>query len=87
MSEIHEQQSEFSALTSGTPRWVGLVVAVLAGVSLLALGVSWSAASRARNVEQSSQAALKQSVDQLNQRLARSDEVNQQLQSDVRDVC
>lgn len=86
MSEIHEQQSEFSALTSGTPRWVGLVVAVLAGVSLLALGVSWSAASRARNVEQSSQAALKQSVDQLNQRLARSDEVNQQLQSDVRVV-
>jgi chromosome segregation ATPase len=86
MSENHEQQSEFSALTSGTPRWVGLAVAVLAGVSLLALGVSWNAISRARNAEQSSQAALKQSVDQLNQRLAKADDVNQQVQSDLRVV-
>jgi len=32
-----------SANTTGTPRWVGLAVAVLDGFSHLSLGVCWSA--------------------------------------------
>ena len=72
--------------TSGTPRWVGLAVAVLGGVSLLGLGVGVSALSHANSVETSTQASLKQQNDALAQRLAKDDEINQQLQSDLKVV-
>jgi hypothetical protein len=54
-------QDSTIAHTSGTPRWVGLAVAVLAGISLLSLGVGWSALNQAKGIEQSTQASLKQS--------------------------
>ncbi len=90
-------QDSAIAHTTGTPRWVGLAVAVLGGISLLslgvgwsalnqALGVGWSALNQAKGVEQSTQATVKQSNDALAQRLAKADEINQQLQSDVKVV-
>jgi small-conductance mechanosensitive channel len=80
--------SEFqdSANTTGTPRWVGLAVAVLGGISLLGLGVGWSALNQAKSIEQTTLANVKQSNDALAQRLAKEDEINQQLQSDVKVV-
>src|SRR5712671_7404222 len=81
MSEFQE-----SATTNGTPRWVGLAVAVLGGISLLGLGVGLSALNQARSIEQSTQAAVRQANEALNQRLAKADEINQQLQSDVKVV-
>ena len=81
MSEFQE-----SATTSGTPRWVGLAVAVLGGISLLGLGVGLSALNQARSIEQSTQATVRQANEALNQRLAKADEINQQLQSDVKVV-
>src|ERR1700731_2761275 len=81
MSEFQE-----SATTSGTPRWVGLAVAVLGGISLLGLGVGWSALNQAKGIEQSTQASVKQANDALAQRLAKEDEVNQALQSDLKVV-
>jgi hypothetical protein len=75
-----------SANTTGTPRWVGLAVAVLGGISLLGLGVGWSALNQAKGIEQMTQASLKQSNDSLAQRLAKEDEINQQLQSDLKVV-
>ena len=83
MSEY--QESNFHS-TTGTPRWVGLAVAVLGGVSLLGLGVGISALSRSSSVESSTQTSLKQQNDALAQRLAKEDEINQQLQSDLRVV-
>jgi len=83
MSEY--QGSNFQS-TTGTPRWVGLAVAVLGGVSLLGLGVGISALSRSSSVETTTQASLKQQNDALAQRLAKEDEINQQLQSDLRVV-
>lgn len=83
MSEFQE----FShTTTSGTPRWVGLAVAVLVGLSLLGLGVGWSALNQAKNLEQTTLAA-KQASDALSQRLAREDEINQQLQSDLKVIA
>ena len=79
-------QDSTIAHTSGTPRWVGLAVAVLAGISLLSLGVGWSALNQAKGIEQSTQASLKQSNDALTQRMAKDDEINQQLQSDLKVV-
>ncbi|GAC1671356.1 MAG: hypothetical protein PVS2B2_02710 [Candidatus Acidiferrum sp.] len=81
MSEYQETNVQ---TTTGTPRWVGLVVAVLGGISLLGLGVGWTALNHAKNVEQSTQASLKQSDDALAQRLAKTEDQNQQLQSDLK---
>jgi small-conductance mechanosensitive channel len=72
--------------TTGTPRWVGLAVGVLGGVSLLGLGVGWSALNEAKSIQQTTQASVKQSNDALAQRLAKEDEINQQLQSDLKVV-
>ena len=83
MSEY--QESNFHS-TTGTPRWVGLAVAILGGVSLLGLGVGFTALSHVNNVETATQASLKQQNDALAQRLAKSEEINQQLQSDVKVV-
>jgi hypothetical protein len=82
MSEYQEPYSH----TAGTPRWIGLAVAVLGGLSLLGIGIGWSAINQAKNVEQTSQASFKQANDALTQRLAKEDEINQQLQSDLKVV-
>src|SRR5437667_8631715 len=83
MSDFHESTI---AHTTGTPRWVGLAVAVLGGFSLLSLGVGWSALNQAKSVEQSTQASVKQANEALSQKLAKADEINQQMQSDVKVV-
>jgi hypothetical protein len=83
---MSEFQDSANTQATGTPRWVGLAVAVLGGISLLSLGVGWSALNQARTVEQTTQANVKQANDALNQRLAKADEINQQLQSDVKVV-
>jgi len=69
-----------------TPRWVGLAVAVLGGVSLVSLGLGWSAINRTNGIQESTEASVKQSTDALQQRLAKEDEINAQLQSDLKVV-
>lgn len=83
---MSEFQEPLNHTVTGTPRWVGIAVAVLAGVSLLGLGVGYSALNHANNIEQSTQASVKQANDALAQRLAKEDEVNQALQSDLKVV-
>ncbi|HEY2823059.1 MAG TPA: hypothetical protein VGJ06_18585 [Candidatus Acidoferrum sp.] len=72
--------------TAETPRWVGLAVAVLGGVSLLSLGLGWSAINRTNGIQESTAASVKQSSDAIQQRLAKEEEINQQLESDLRVV-
>ena len=72
--------------STGTPRWVALAVAIVAVLSLIGLGVGWSAISHANSIEQSTQASVKQTNDVLGQRLARTEEQNQQLLSDLKVV-
>ena len=83
---MSEFQESANTNTAGTPRWVGLAVAVLGGISLLGLGVGLSALNQARSVEQSTQATVKQANEALAQRLAKADDINQQMQSDVKVV-
>jgi hypothetical protein len=71
--------------TVGTPRWIGLAIAVLAAVAVIGLVVGGTALSRSSSLD-SMQASLKQQNDALAQRLAKSDELNQQLQSDLKVV-
>jgi cell division protein FtsB len=72
--------------TSATPRWVGLAIAALGGVSLVGLGLGWTALNQSKSVEQSTQASLKQQNDALAQRLTKTEDQNQQLQSDLKVV-
>ncbi len=83
---MSEFQQPIAHTASGTPRWVGLAVVVLTAISLLGLGVSWNALNHANSAEQANQAALKQANDTLSQRLAKTEDVNQQLESDLKVV-
>lgn len=83
---MSEFQDPIHVTDTETPRWVALAIAVLAGVSLLGLGVAWSAIGHANSLEHSTQAYVKQVNESLNQRLAKEDEINQQLQSDLKVV-
>lgn len=80
------QEPGYPTTTTGTPRWVGLAVGILGAVSLLGLGVGAVALSHTSSIEQNTQATVKQANDALNQRLAKEDEINQQLQSDLKVV-
>ena len=83
MSDFQEPVYHTNA---GAPRWVGLAVAVLGGVSVLGLGVGLSALNHVNSIQQATEASVKQSTDALSQRLVKEDEINQQLQSDLRVV-
>jgi hypothetical protein len=85
MSEFQEPNYQ-TTTTVGTPRWVGLAVAVLGAVSILGVGMGWTALNQAKSVGQTSEVSLKQTNDALSQRLAKSEEANQQLQSDIKVV-
>jgi membrane-associated HD superfamily phosphohydrolase len=86
MKSMSEYQEPIQFTGTGTPRWVAIAVAVLAGVSLVSLGIGWSALSHANSVQQATQTSVKQTNDALAQKLAREDEINQQLQSDLKVV-
>ena len=83
---MSEFQEPINQNTTGAPRWVGLAVAVLGGVSLLGVGLGVTAINQAKNAEQTTQASVKQSSDALSQRLAKTEEQNQALQSDLKVV-
>jgi hypothetical protein len=71
---------------AATPRWVGIVVVLIAVVSLVALGVGWSAerASKDNETALASQVqAAKQAQSVLEQRLQQSDETNAQVQGEL----
>lgn len=83
---MSEFQEPVYHTTASTPRWVGLAVAILGAVSLAGLGVGWSALNEAKSTGQTAQASVKQANDALSQRLQKSEESNQQLQSDLKVV-
>jgi membrane-associated HD superfamily phosphohydrolase len=83
---MSEYQEPMQVTSTATPRWVGIALAVLAGVSLLGIGIGWSALNHANSVEQATQTSVKQANDALAQKLAREDDINQQLQSDLKVV-
>jgi len=81
MSEFQDSNTQ-----AAMPRWVGLAIAGLGAISLLGVGVGFSAMNQSKSTEQTLQASLKQQNDALMQRLNKEDEQNQQLQSDLKVV-
>ncbi len=81
-----EEREDFSSVTEGTPRWLGIAVVVLAAVSLLALGVAWNASNHARSAEQalaSETQTQKHDAEALARRLAQSEEASAQAQAQL----
>jgi hypothetical protein len=84
--ERHDVQNVVVAEEAAAPRWIGIVVATLAIVSLVALGVGWSASNHSKSLEQSftsEQQQTKQSEDILSQRLAKTEDTNAQLAGEL----
>jgi prefoldin subunit 5 len=81
-----EERQDISPATQDIPRWFGIAVVILAAVSLLALGVGWSASNHAKNAEQSLATEVKtltQNHDVLGKRLAQAEETNAQVQGQL----
>jgi len=81
-----DEKPEVIQTEGAAPRWIGIVVVVLAIVSLAALGVGWTASNRAASLQQSLAAQQRQSTqtdDVLNQRLAKAEDTNAQLQGEL----
>ncbi len=81
-----EDEKQTFTQEAASPRWVGFVVVGLAVVSVVALSAGWAASSRSRAVEQSlatQSQQFRQSQDVLNQRLARAEDINAQLQGEL----
>jgi hypothetical protein len=68
------------------PRWIGIVVVVLAIVSLAALGVGWTVSNRAASLQQTLTTQTRQftqSNEVVSQRLAKAEDTNAQLQGEL----
>ena len=83
---MSEFQEPIHHTTAETPRWVGLAVALLGGVSLVGVGLGWSAINKTQGIQEATAASVKQSNDAIQQRLAKEEEINQQLESDLKVV-
>ena len=81
-----DERPEVIETEAAAPRWIGIVVVVLAIVSLAALGVGWTASNKAASLQQSLAAQQRQATqdgDVLNQRLAKAEDTNAQLQGEL----
>ena len=83
------EQREDSVVTPeqpATPRWVGIVVVLVAVVSLVALGIGWTADNATKDTDKALAAQLqtdKQAQSVLEQRLQQSEETNAQMQGEL----
>jgi chromosome segregation ATPase len=86
---MNDERNDVVVQEAAAPRWMGIAVVALAVVSLVGLGVGWSAANRSKALEQtlSSQNQqlnqFKQGDDVLGQRLAKAEDANAQLQGEL----
>ena len=82
----NDVQNVVVADEAAAPRWVGIIVVVLAIVSLAALGVGWSASNHSKSLEQTfatQEQQTKQSEDVLSQRLAKAEDTDAQLAGEL----
>jgi len=83
---MSEQRQDFISEDAAAPRWVGIVVVALAVVSLVALGAGWTASTRSKELEQNlanQNEQFKKNEGVLDQRLAKAEDTNAQLQGEL----
>lgn len=72
-----DERQPITTENSSTPRWIGLAVLILAGLSIAGVAIGWNASSTARTTEQgltNEVKALQQKLDVVSQRLAQAEE-------------
>jgi chromosome segregation ATPase len=80
------EHQETVQVNEGSPRWLGVAIVALAVVSLIALGIGWSASTHVREAQQAAtndNQVLRKNLDVLGQRLSQTESVNAQLQGDL----
>jgi len=83
---MSEERQDFVTEDASAPRWVGIVVVALAVVSLVALGAGWTASTRSKELEQNfakQNEQFKKNEEVLDQRLAKAEDTNAQLQGEL----
>jgi hypothetical protein len=86
---MNDERHDVFVQETAAPRWMGLAVVALAVVSLVGLGVGWSASNRSKALEQTIAGQnqqftqFKQGDDVLGQRLAKAEDANAQLEGEL----
>jgi len=86
---MNDERHDVIVQETAAPRWMGLAVVALAVVSLVGLGVGWSASNRSKALEQTIASQnqqftqFKQGDDVLGQRLAKAEDANAQLEGEL----
>jgi chromosome segregation ATPase len=83
---MSEERQDFITEDASAPRWVGIVVVALAVVSLVALGAGWTASTRSKELEQNlanQNEQFKKNEGVMDQRLAKAEDTNAQLQGEL----
>ena len=86
---MNDERNDAYVQETGTPRWMGIAVIALGVISLVGLGVGWSASNRSKALEQTltgqnqQLSQFKQGDDVLGQRLAKAEDANAQLQGEL----
>ncbi len=83
---MSEESNQNTIHETSTPRWIGVAVGVLGAVSLVALGIGWTASSRSAANEHNLGTQLqttKQNEDVLSQRLTMAEDLNAQIQGEL----
>jgi chromosome segregation ATPase len=81
-----DEQANYQGMTEGSPRWMAIAVATLAILSIVGIGMAWSAGGHARGAEQALSAQAKNfqaTQDATTQRLAQAERTNAELQAEV----
>ena len=86
MEYMSDFQGSPNYSNDSAPRWVLLAIVALGAISLVSIGIGWTALNQAKSLEQTTQASVRQANDALAQRLAKEDEINKELQSDLKVV-
>ena len=84
-----EEHTETNTVSEGAPRWMGLAIVALAGISILGVGMAWNASSHEKTTEQTlaeQNKDLQQNVAALNERLAQAEQSSSQVQSELSTV-
>jgi len=86
---MSEERHDVIVQDAAAPRWMGIALVALAVISLVGLGVAWSASNHTKALEQSVSAQsqqftqFKQGDDVLGQRLAKTEDINAQLRGEL----
>jgi hypothetical protein len=83
---MSDERHDVVVTDSSAPRWIGIVVVVLAVISIAGLAVGWTASNHAKAIDQTVATQTqtdKQNEDVLAQRLTKAEDTNAQLEGEL----